>query len=84
MQVKIVGVKKSEYKGKDGRNKIGYNYSGVKGYTPYEQENADCEGQDVIKEFSSMDFNIHPGDVVDYIYEPGYKDMATMVDVRCL
>lgn len=84
MQVRIVGVKKSEYKGKDGKDKTGYNYCGMKEYTQYEKENAYCEGLDVVREFSSMDFGIHPGDTVEFLYEPGYQDKATLVDVRIL
>lgn len=84
MQVVIVGVKKTEYKGKDGQNKVGFNYCGMKDYTRYEQENADCEGQDVIKEFSNIDFSIHPGDTVEFVYEPGFQDKATLVDVKVL
>lgn len=84
MQVVIVGVKKTEYKGKDGQNKVGFNYCGMKDYTRYEQENSACEGQDVIKEFSSIDFSIHPGDTVEFVYEPGFQDRATLVDVRVL
>lgn len=84
MEVVIVGVKASEYKGKDGKNRTGYNISGLKDYTRYEQENADCEGQDVVREFTNIDFNIHPGDRVEFIYEPGFQDKATLVDVRVL
>ena len=84
MQVQIVGVKKTEYAGKDGKPKVGFNYCGLKDYTRYEQENADCEGQDVVREFSNTDFGIHPGDTVEFVYEPGYQDKATLVDVRVL
>lgn len=83
MQVKIIGVKKSEY-GKEGNRKVGFNYCGIKEYTRYERENADCEGHDVIKEFSNTDFGIHPGDVVEFVYEPGFQDRATLVDVRII
>lgn len=54
----------------------------MKEFTRYEQENAECEGQDVVREWSGTDFGIHPGDVVDFIYEPGYQDKATLVDVQ--
>lgn len=83
MEVVIVGVKRSEYK-KDGSTRVAFNYCAIKQFTRYEQENADCEGEDVIREFSSTDFNIHPGDRVEFIYEPGYQDKATLVDVRIL
>lgn len=84
MQVVIIGVKKSEYKGKDGSQKVGFNYCGMKKFTAYEQENAECEGNDVIKEFSNMDFGVHPGDTVEFEYEPGFQDKATLVDVKIL
>lgn len=83
MQVTIVGVKKSSY-GKDGNKRMGYNYSGTKSYTDYELENAECEGTDVITEFSSKDFGIHPGDVVEFMYEPGYQGKAQLVNVRVI
>lgn len=84
MQVEIVGIKKSEYKGKDNKPKVGYNYCGIKPFTRYEQENTDCEGSDVIREFSSIDFNVRPGDMVEFVYEPGYQDKATLVDIKIL
>lgn len=84
MKVTIVGVKKSVYKGKDGQMKSGYNYCGLKDFTSYEMESADCEGQDIIREWSSVDFNVHVGDVVEFIYEPGYQDKAMLVDVRMI
>lgn len=82
MRVTIVGVKKSEYKAKDGVMKNSFNYCGLKDFTRYEQENADCEGQDIVREWSGVDFNVHPGDVVEFIYEPGYQDKATLVDIQ--
>lgn len=82
MRVTLVGVKKSEYKSKDGVMKSSYNYCGLKDFTRYEQENAECEGQDVVREWSGINFNVHPGDVVDFIYEPGYQDKATLVDIQ--
>lgn len=84
MRVIIIGVKRSEYKGKDQSQKVGYNYCGLKEFTRYELENAQCEGQDVIREWSSIDFNIHPGDEVEFIYEPGFQDKATLVDVKVI
>ena len=84
MKVKIVGVKKSEYKGKDGSPKVGFNYLGTKQFTDYELENNECEGNDVIREFSSKDFGLHPGDVVEFMYEPGFEGRATLVDVKMI
>lgn len=84
MQVTIVGVKKSEYTGKDNKPKVGYNYSGTKSFTRYEQENSVCVGSDVIREFSSIDFGVIPGDIVEFVYEPGYQDKAILVDIKVL
>lgn len=84
MEVVIVGVKSSEYKGKDGKDRTGYNICGLKNYTRYEQDNSHCEGQDVVKEFTNTDFGVHPGDRVEFVYEPGFKDKATLVDVKML
>lgn len=82
MFVKILGVKKTEYKGRDGKEKIGFNYMGVKEFTDYEMENAECEGYDVVREFSSKDYAVMPGDVVEFLYEPGYENRATLVGIR--
>lgn len=79
MKVVIVGVKKSKSKDRDA-----FTYAGLKEYTPYELENADCEGQDVISEFSYTDFNLRVGDVVEFLYEPGYQGRATLTDVRMI
>lgn len=84
MDVVIVGVKRSDYKAKDGTQRVGFNICGIKDYTRYERENADCEGQDVIKEFTNIDFDVHPGDKVEFIYEPGFQDKATLVDVKMI
>ena len=84
MEVVIVGVKSSEYKGKDGNRRTGFNISGLKDYTRYDQENTNCEGQDVIREFTNIDFGIHPGDRVEFVYEPGFQDKATLVDIKMI
>ena len=84
MEVVIVGVKSSQYTGKDGKSRTGFNISGLKNYTRYEQENADCVGQDVVREFTNIDFGIRPGDRVEFVYEPGFQDKATLVDVKVL
>lgn len=84
MRVILVGVKKSEYRGKDQTQKVGFSYCGLKEFTRYEMENAQCEGQDVIREWSNIDFNVHPGDEVEFIYEPGFQDKATLVDIKVI
>ncbi|MCH5261656.1 MAG: hypothetical protein J1F42_01965 [Lachnospiraceae bacterium] len=84
MIVQIVGVKKSEYKGNNGEQKVGYNIMGLKDFTSYEQGNAECQGHDVVREFTRQDFGVQPGDVVDFEYEPGFENRATLVGVRKL
>lgn len=83
MQVTIVGVKRSEYE-KDGVRRESFNYCGTREYTDYEKENSSCVGLDVIKEFSSKYFDVHPGDVVDFVYEPGYQGKAQLVNIRMI
>ena len=82
MQVTILGIKKTSYKGKDGSDKTGYNYSCMKDYTEYEKDNADCRGLDVIREYSSKEYPVQVGDVVNLIYEPGFGGKATLVDMQ--
>lgn len=77
MKVEIVGVRKSESKGRPA-----FNYSGLKEYTDYERENSECEGRDVVSEFSYQDFGVHQGDIVEFYYEPGYQGRATLVDMK--
>ena len=80
--VTIIGVKKGQYKGRDGVMKNSFNYYGVKDFNARDLETSDCEGQVVVQEWSGVDFSVHPGDVVRFIYEPGYQDKATLVDVE--
>ena len=80
MRVNIVGVKKSSYE-RNGIEKVAYNYSGTKPYTDYELDNSECRGLDIVREYSSRDFKVEPGDVVDFVYEPGYEGKAVLVDI---
>lgn len=82
MRVTVVGVRVSEYKGRDGKPKTGYNIFGLKDFNRYAMETSDCEGQEVVSEFTTINFNVHPGDVVEFIYEPGFQDKATLVDIQ--
>ena len=79
MRVTIVGVRKSESKGK-----AAFNYSGLKDFTAYELENSECEGEDVISEFSYTDYGLHSGDYVDFEYEPGFNGRASLVGVHMI
>lgn len=79
MRVVIVGVRKSESKGK-----VAFNYSGLKDFTAYERENSECQGQDVISEFSYTDYHLQPGDYVDFEYEPGFGGRASLVSVHMI
>ena len=84
MQVQIVGVKRSEYVGKDGKDKVAFNYFGVKEFTEYEKQNGDCEGLCAVAEYSSTDYGVHVNDIVEFMYEPGFQNKATLVDIRML
>lgn len=77
MRVTIVGVRKSESKGR-----AAFNYFGLKDFTDYDIQNSECNGQSVVAEFSYTDFNLKPGDVVEFDYEPGFQGRATLVGVR--
>ena len=79
MKVTIVGVRKSESKGKDV-----FNYYGLKDFTDYEVQNSDCVGQAVVSEFSYIDYGLCVGDVVEFLYEPGFQGRASLVDIRVL
>lgn len=84
MKVEIVGVRVSQYKGRDGQMRTGYNIFGLKEFNRYDQETSDCEGKQVVSEFTSINFNVHPGDVVEFFYEPGYQDKAALVDIQII
>lgn len=77
MKVTIVGVRKSESKGRTA-----YNYFGLKDFTDYEIENSECQGQTVVSEFSYKNFDLKPGDVVEFDYEPGFEGRAMLVGIR--
>lgn len=80
--ITLVGVRKGQYKSKEGVMKNSFNYYGVKDFNARDLETSDCEGQVVVQEWSNVDFNVHPGDVVRFVYEPGYQDKATLVDIE--
>lgn len=84
MQVQIVGVKRTQYVGKDGKEKVAFNYFGVKEFTEYEKQNGDCEGLCAVAEYSSTDYGVHVGDVVEFMYEPGFQNKATLTDIRII
>lgn len=80
MKVTIIGTKVAKTKS----GKMGYTYYFQKPFTAYESENSECLGFAVGHEFSYIDFDLRPGDVVNFIYEPGYEERATLVDVSLL
>lgn len=80
MQVKLLGVKISHYQ-KDGQDMVAANYYGVKPFTEYEMKNCLCDGASVVSEYARKDFGVRAGDIVDFVYEPGFKDKATLVDI---
>ena len=80
MRVEILGVKKVTLK----NGKVGINYMGTKEFTDYDQQNGECQGVDVVREFSYMDYNLCPGDIVNFDYEPGFEGRATLRDVTMI
>ncbi len=80
MKVTIIGIRKA--KTKNGREFCSYFYE--KAFTDYERENSDCLGMTVGSEFSYKDYNLKPGDVCDFMYEPGFEGKATLSDVVVL
>lgn len=77
MQVTIVGIRKGETKNK----KPCYNYYGLRAFSDYDMENSECEGHQVVVEFSYKDYGLSVGDVVDFQYEPGFEGRATLSNV---
>lgn len=80
MKVTILGFRKG--KTKNGRDYVQYYFS--KNFTDYEIENSECAGITCGSEFSYRDYNLHPGDVCDFQYEPGFEGRATLADVVVL
>lgn len=79
MECKIVGIRKGESKGKPC-----WNIAATKDYSAYDQQNSECAGVDVVSEFTYIDFGLHPGDVVEFVYDKGFQGRATLVDVKIL
>lgn len=78
----VVGVKKSK-SSKSGKDC--FNYFLKCGFSDYDLENAECQGETVTSEFSYEDFGVKPGDHVQLEYEKGFQDRATlcgMIPVR--
>lgn len=80
MKATVVGIMKG--KTKNNKEFVRYNYT--KNFTDYEMENGECAGVAVGTEFSYHDYNIKPGDVCDFQYEPGFEGRATLSDVVVL
>lgn len=80
MKVTIMGVKKSQTKS----GKTAYTYYGTKDFTNYEVENCECTGSAVVSDYCYEEFPVVPGDVVDFEYEPGFEDKATLVGIKML
>ncbi len=79
MACTIVGIRKGESKGKPC-----WNIAATKDYSAYDQQNSECEGVDVVSEFTYIDFAVHPGDTVEFVYDKGFQGRATLVDVKII
>lgn len=80
MKVEIVGVMKGQTK--TGREFL--NYYGLKEFSDYDKENSQCEGLEVVKEFSYKDYGVKVGDEVEFQYEPGFNGKATLSNILML
>ncbi len=70
-----------------GTTKTGKDFMNIfasKNFTDYEMQNNTVEGVSCFKEFTYNDYNIKPGDEVEFVYEPGFEGRATLVDVITL
>lgn len=77
MKATIVGVLKG--KTKTGREFM--NIYATKDFSQYEQENNVTDGVFAFTEFTYNAFDVYPGDVVDFVYEPGFQGRASLVDI---
>lgn len=77
MLAKLIGVKKSV--SKEGVSFFNYFY--IRNFSDYDKENCSVEGVQCGMEFSRTDFGVRKDDVVNMVYEPGFKGMATLSDI---
>lgn len=79
-EVKIVGVRSFKNK-KNGR--IGYTYYFTEDFSDYEEQSSEsCLGVSCGNEFSYQDFNVMPGDVVNFVYGKGFEGRAVLQDIQ--
>ncbi len=67
-----------------GTTKNGKNFMNIfatKNFSDYEMQNNTVEGVPCFTEFTYNDFNLKPGDEVEFVYEPGFQGRASLVDV---
>ena len=78
MKVTITGIMK-------GTNKAKREFTQIFGTTPftdYEADSNDCVGSKTVDVFTYMDCGaLQIGDVVDFVYEPGFQGRATLTDI---
>ncbi len=67
-----------------GTTKTGRDFMRIyatKEFADYDRQNNIVEGVSAFEEFTYNDYPIHPGDVVDMSYEPGFQGRADLTDI---
>ncbi len=77
MRATVIGISRGVTK----NNRDFMNIYATKEFSDYEKQNNDVEGVSAFVEFTYNDYPIHPGDVVDLSYEPGFQGRASLTDI---
>ncbi len=77
MRATVIGISRGVTK----NNRDFMNIYATKEFPDYEKQNNDVEGVSAFVEFTYNDYPIHPGDVVDLSYEPGFQGRASLTDI---
>lgn len=75
---KLVGVKVITTKA----GTKGYEYHIADDFSPYDQQHADCYGNQVYSEYSSQAFKVNVGDEVELTYTKGFQGKAQLTDIH--
>lgn len=83
MKVSLIGIMKGHYEDKNGKQKEASTLYFTQPFSNYEsnREGMEALGSKVGQAFFPKVLDAKPGDTVDLVYEPGFQDKATLVDV---
>lgn len=83
MKVTLIGIMRGHYEDKNGKKKEASTLYFTQPYSEYEskREGMEAHGFKTGQAFFPRIVDAKPNDVVDLIYEPGFQDKATLVDV---